>query len=107
LDENHVVIPSLLAVSTVEQYPVRTRKRTAASMILESIEPRERSKDEPCSAVKQAASGRFGVQVRDPTAEAGLSDPCRYKALRPEGQTLRAPFYEKEKTSRKKRGHGP
>ena len=40
VDENHVAIPSLLAVSALEQYLVRTKKRTAVSMILESAEPR-------------------------------------------------------------------
>lgn len=40
IDENHVAIPSLLAVSAVEQYMVRTKKRTAVSVILESAEPR-------------------------------------------------------------------
>ena len=41
VDENHVAIPSLLAVSALEQYLVRTKKRTAVSMILESGEPRD------------------------------------------------------------------
>ncbi len=41
VDENHVAIPSLLAVSTLEQHLVRTKKRTAVSVILESAEPRE------------------------------------------------------------------
>ena len=41
VDENHVAIPSLLAVSALEQYLVRTKKRTAVSMILESAEPRD------------------------------------------------------------------
>ncbi|MBD5409205.1 MAG: glutamate synthase large subunit [Treponema sp.] len=40
VDENHVAIPSLLAVSGVEQYLVRTKKRTAISTILESAEIR-------------------------------------------------------------------
>ena len=40
VDENHVAIPSLLAVSAMEQYLVRTKKRTAISIILESAEPR-------------------------------------------------------------------
>jgi len=40
IDEYHVAIPSLLAVSAVEHYLVRTRKRTSVSMILESGEPR-------------------------------------------------------------------
>jgi len=41
IDENHMAIPSLLAVSAMEQYLVRTKKRTAISVILESGEPRE------------------------------------------------------------------
>lgn len=41
VDENHVPIPSLLAVSAVEQHLVRTKKRTAVSLILESAEPRD------------------------------------------------------------------
>ena len=41
IDENHVAIPSLLAVSSVEQHLVRTKKRTAISLILESGEPRD------------------------------------------------------------------
>ena len=41
VDENHEPIPSLLAVSSVEQYLVMTRKRTAVSLILESGEPRD------------------------------------------------------------------
>ena len=41
IDENHVAIPSLLAVSSAEQHLVRTKKRTAVSLILESAEPRD------------------------------------------------------------------
>ena len=41
VDENHVAIPSLLAVAALEQHLVRTRKRTAVSVILESAEPRD------------------------------------------------------------------
>lgn len=41
VDENHVPIPSLLAVSAVEQHLVRTKKRTAVSLIIESGEPRD------------------------------------------------------------------
>ena len=41
VDENHVAIPSLLAVSSVEQYLIRTKKRTSISIILESAEPRD------------------------------------------------------------------
>ena len=41
VDENHVAVPSLLAVSAIEQYLVTTKKRTALSIILESAEPRD------------------------------------------------------------------
>jgi len=41
VDENHVAIPSLLAVSAVHKHLVETRKCTAMSLILESGEPRE------------------------------------------------------------------
>lgn len=41
VDENHVAIPSLLAVSAMEQYLIKTKKRTAISIILESGEPRD------------------------------------------------------------------
>ncbi len=41
VDENHVAIPSLLAVSALNQYLVRTKKRTRLALILESGEPRE------------------------------------------------------------------
>ena len=41
VDENHMPIPSLLAVSAVHQYLVKTKKRTSLAIILESGEPRE------------------------------------------------------------------
>ncbi len=41
MDEYHVAIPSLLAVSGLQQHLVRTKKRTSVAMILESGEPRE------------------------------------------------------------------
>ena len=41
VDENHVAIPSLLAVSAVHKHLVETKKCTAMSLILESGEPRE------------------------------------------------------------------
>ena len=41
VDENHVAIPSLLAVAAVHNHLVRTKKCTAMSLILESGEPRE------------------------------------------------------------------
>lgn len=41
VDEYHTPIPSLLAVSALQQHLVSTKKRTAVAMILESAEPRE------------------------------------------------------------------
>lgn len=41
VDENHVAIPSLLAVSSLHQHLVVTKKRTSLAVILESGEPRE------------------------------------------------------------------
>ncbi|MGN0605146.1 MAG: glutamate synthase large subunit [Oscillospiraceae bacterium] len=41
VDEYHAAIPSLLAVSALQQHLVSTKKRTALAMILESAEPRE------------------------------------------------------------------
>lgn len=40
VDENHVAIPSLLAVSALQQHLVKTKKRTSVALILESGEPR-------------------------------------------------------------------
>ena len=41
VDEYHVAIPSLLAVSAMQQHLVKTKKRTSVALILESGEPRE------------------------------------------------------------------
>lgn len=41
VDEYHVAIPSLLAVSALQQHLVSTKKRTSVSMLLESAEPCE------------------------------------------------------------------
>ena len=41
MDKNHVAIPSLLAVSAVEQFLIRTKRRTQVSVILESAEVRD------------------------------------------------------------------
>lgn len=41
VDENHVAIPSLLAVSAVHQHLIQTKKSTSVKIILESGEPRE------------------------------------------------------------------
>ena len=41
VDENHVPIPSLLAVAAMNQHLVNTKKRMSVALILESGEPRE------------------------------------------------------------------
>ena len=41
VNPEHLAIPSLLAVSALEQHLIRIRKRTAVSVILESGEPRD------------------------------------------------------------------
>ena len=41
VDENHVAIPSLLAVAAVHKHLVQTKRCTAMSIVLESGEPRE------------------------------------------------------------------
>ena len=41
VDENHVAIPSLLAVGAVQHYLVQTKKRTSMAVILDSGEPRD------------------------------------------------------------------
>ncbi len=41
VDEYHVAMPSLLAVSGLQQHLVRTKKRTSVAIILETGEPRE------------------------------------------------------------------
>ena len=82
VDENHVPIPSLLAVSAVEQHLVRTKKRTAVSLILESGEIRD---------VHQAACILgFGARALNPylahecigeLIELGLLDKDLYTAI--------------------------
>ncbi len=41
VDENHLAIPSLLAVSALHQHLVQTKRRTSLAVVLESGEPRE------------------------------------------------------------------
>ena len=50
VDETHAAIPSLLAVSAVEQYLIRTKKRTQISIILESGEVRDVHQSAMCLA---------------------------------------------------------
>lgn len=82
VDENHMPIPSLLAVSSVEQHLVHTRKRTKVSLILESGEIRD---------VHQAAACMgFGVRAINPylaheciaeLIDAGLLDKDYHTAI--------------------------
>ena len=41
VDETHAAIPAILATSAVEQYLIRTKKRTSVSIILETAEVRD------------------------------------------------------------------
>ena len=41
VDDHHLAIPSLLAVSALEQHLIHIKKRTAVSVVLESGEPRD------------------------------------------------------------------
>ena len=40
VDDNHVAIPSLLAVAALQQHLINTKRRTSVAVILESGEPR-------------------------------------------------------------------
>ncbi|MCR4951761.1 MAG: glutamate synthase large subunit, partial [Solobacterium sp.] len=55
VDENHLPIPSLLAVSAVEQHMVRTKKCTRLSLVVES--------GEPCTVHEFAALLGFGARA--------------------------------------------
>ena len=41
VDENHVAIPSLLAVAAMQQHLVETKKRESLAIVIETAEPRE------------------------------------------------------------------
>ena len=58
LDADHLAIPSLLAVSALEQYLVRNKTRTAVSVVLESGEPRD--------AHQMALLTAFGARAVNP-----------------------------------------
>ena len=58
VDENHLPIPSLLAVSAVEQHMIRTRKCTQLSLIVES--------GDPCTVHDCAALLAFGAKAIHP-----------------------------------------
>ena len=56
VDENHVAMPSLLAVSAMNQHLVKTKKRTSVALILESGEPRDVHDFATCWATAPAPS---------------------------------------------------
>ena len=74
VDAAHLAIPSLLAVSALEQHLVREKKRTAVSVLLESGEPRD---------VHQLAMLiAFGVRAVNPyLAHACVAQLCESGAI--------------------------
>ena len=75
VDGTHMAIPSLLAVSALEQYLVRTKKRTAVSVILESAEPRD--------VHQLAALVAYGARAVNPyLAQECIASLCRSGALK-------------------------
>ena len=69
VDSGHLAIPSLLAVSALEQHLIRIRKRTAVSVILESGEPRD--------VHQMALLIAYGARAVNPyLAHACLEDMC-------------------------------
>ena len=59
VDESHAAIPSLLAVSAVEQHLIRTKRRTLCSVILESGEIRDVHQAAMCLGYGARAKGCF------------------------------------------------
>ncbi|MBR4457727.1 MAG: glutamate synthase large subunit [Clostridia bacterium] len=78
VDEGHLTIPSLLAVSALEQHLIRIKKRTAVSVILESGEPRD--------VHQLALLIGFGARAVNPY----LAHAC-IRTLCAEGQIAKAP----------------
>ena len=69
VDADHPAIPSLLAVSALEQHLIHIRKRTAVSVILESGEPRDTH--------QMALLVAFGARAVDPYLAHGcIRDMC-------------------------------
>ena len=84
VDDVHMAIPSLLAVSALEQHLVRTKKRTAVSVILESAEPRD---------VHQLATlVAYGARAVNPyLAQECIAALCKSGALQKDaGEAIRA-----------------
>ena len=78
MDEARLAIPSLLAVSALEQHLIRIKKRTAVSVILESGEPRD--------VHQLALLAAFGARAVNPY----LAHDC-LRALCTAGQIDKAP----------------
>ncbi len=75
LDEGTLAIPSLLAVSALEQHLIRIRKRTAVSVVLESGEPRD--------VHQMALLVAFGARAVNPyLAHDWIRDMCEKGTLR-------------------------
>ncbi len=78
LDQKHLAIPSLLAVSALEQHLIHIKKRTAVSVILESGEPRD--------VHQMALLTGFGARAVNPY----LAHAC-IRSLCEEGQVRKTP----------------
>ena len=84
VDADHLSIPSLLAVSALEQHLIRIKKRTAVSVVLESGEPRD--------VHQLALLVAFGARAVNPyLAHAWVRELCREGAvsLKPEESLAR------------------
>ena len=74
VDADHLAIPSLLAVSALEQHLIRIKKRTAVSVVLESGEPRD--------VHQLALLVAFGARAVNPyLAHAWVRELCREGAV--------------------------
>ena len=82
VDREHLAIPSLLAVSALEQHLIRVRKRTAVSVLLESGEPRD--------VHQMALLVAYGARAVNPyLAHACVAALCREKQVeKPVGQAV-------------------
>ena len=75
VDKDHMAIPSLLAVSALEQHLIRSKRRTAVSVILESGEPRDTH--------QLAALIGYGARAVNPyLSQACIADLCKKGALK-------------------------
>ena len=81
VDEYHVTIPSLLAVSAVSQYLIRTKKSTALALILESAEPREVHHFATLLATVPAPSTLSAHETIGQLIDEGLLDKDYYAAV--------------------------